>query len=75
MRSATGATNTIPVSSIALVLGVHRLLSSAFVFVNITGNAIATVVVARWEKALDADRLRMELDNGYVEPETALALH
>jgi aerobic C4-dicarboxylate transport protein len=75
LAATLGATNTIPVSSIALVLGVHRLLSSAFVFVNITGNAIATVVVARWEKALDADRLRMELDNGYVEPETALALH
>ena len=73
LAATLGATNTIPVSSIALILGVHRLLSSAFVFVNITGNAIATVVVARWEKALDTDRLRMELDNGYVEPETALA--
>ena len=75
LAATLGATNTIPVSSIALVLGVHRLLSSGFVFVNITGNAIATVVVARWEKALDADRLRVELDNGYVEPETTLALH
>ena len=75
LAATLGATNTIPVSSIALILGVHRLLSSGFVFVNITGNAIATVVVARWEKALDADRLRTELDNGYVEPETALALH
>ena len=75
LAATLGATNTIPVSSIALILGVHRLLSSAFVFVNITGNTIATVVVARWEKALDADRLRTELDNGYVEPEKALALH
>ena len=75
LAATLGATNTIPVSSIALILGVHRLLSSGFVFVNITGNAVATVVVARWEKALDADRLRMELDNGYAEPETALALH
>lgn len=75
LAATLGATNTIPVSSIALILGVHRLLSSGFVFVNITGNAIATVVVARWERALDADRLRVELDTGYVEPETALALH
>jgi aerobic C4-dicarboxylate transport protein len=73
LAATLGATN-IPVSSIALVLGVHRLLSSGFVFVNITGNAIATVVVARWEKALDADRLRAELDAGYVEPEPALAM-
>jgi aerobic C4-dicarboxylate transport protein len=74
LAATLGATNTIPVSSIALILGVHRLLSSGFVFVNITGNALATVVVARWEKALDTDRLRTELDNGYVEPEKALAL-
>jgi aerobic C4-dicarboxylate transport protein len=73
LAATLGATNTIPVSSIALILGVHRLLSSGFVFVNITGNALATVVVARWEKALDTDRLRRELDAGYVEPERALA--
>ena len=74
LAATLGATNSIPVTSIALVLGVHRLLSSAFVFVNITGNALATVVVARWEKALDTERLRIELDNGYVEPEREPAL-
>jgi aerobic C4-dicarboxylate transport protein len=74
LAATLGATNSIPVTSIALVLGVHRLLSSAFVFVNITGNALATVVVARWEKALDGERLRIELDNGYVEPERERAL-
>jgi aerobic C4-dicarboxylate transport protein len=60
------ATNTIPVAGIALILGVHRVLSSAFVFVNITGNAVATIVVAQWEHALDRTRLRAELDSGYV---------
>lgn len=77
LAATLAATNTIPVSAIAIILGVHRLLSSAFVFVNITGNAVATVVVARWEKALDMNRLRMELDSGYVErePEAALARH
>jgi aerobic C4-dicarboxylate transport protein len=70
LAATLGATNAIPVTSIALILGVHRLLSSGFVFVNITGNALATVVVARWEKALDTERLRIELDNGYVEPES-----
>jgi aerobic C4-dicarboxylate transport protein len=59
------ATKTIPVGSIALVLGIHRVLSAAFVFVNITGNAVATLVVARWENALDRTRLKAELDAGY----------
>jgi aerobic C4-dicarboxylate transport protein len=60
------ATNTIPVAAIALILGVHRVLSSAFVFTNITGNAVATIVVAAWENALDRVRLRNELDAGYA---------
>ncbi|OWY27158.1 C4-dicarboxylate transporter DctA [Herbaspirillum robiniae] len=72
LAATLASTNAIPVSSIALVLGVHRLLSSAFVFVNITGNAVATVVVARWEKALDRDRLQSELAAGYIEPEVAI---
>jgi aerobic C4-dicarboxylate transport protein len=58
------ATKTIPVSSIALILGIHRVLSAAFVFVNITGNAVATLVVAHWENALDRSRLKAELDGG-----------
>jgi aerobic C4-dicarboxylate transport protein len=59
------ATKTIPVESMALILGIHRVLSAAFVFVNITGNAVATLVVARWENALDRTRLKAELDAGY----------
>ncbi|QWT21676.1 C4-dicarboxylate transporter DctA [Bacillus sp. NP157] len=59
------ATKTIPVGSIALILGVHRILSSAFVFTNIAGNCVATLVVGKWEKAVDADQLHEELSRGY----------
>jgi aerobic C4-dicarboxylate transport protein len=59
------ATKTIPVGSMALILGIHRLLSAAFVFINIIGNAVATLVIAQWEHALDRDRLKLELDAGY----------
>jgi aerobic C4-dicarboxylate transport protein len=59
------ATHTIPVSSIALVLGVHAVLSAAFVFTNIAGNCVATLVVGKWEKAIDRERLHAELDAGY----------
>jgi aerobic C4-dicarboxylate transport protein len=58
------ATKTIPVSSVALILGVHRILSAAFVFVNIVGNCVATVVVGHWEKAVDRDKLQRELQAG-----------
>ena len=59
------ATKTIPVGSIALILGIHRILSAAFVFTNIAGNCVATVVVGHWEKAVDHDQLTRELDAGY----------
>jgi aerobic C4-dicarboxylate transport protein len=61
-----GATKLIPVEAMALVIGIHRVLSAAFVFINVAGNCVATVVVARWEKAVDMHRLRQELDSPSV---------
>jgi aerobic C4-dicarboxylate transport protein len=72
LAATLAATNTIPVSSIAVILGVHRLLSSAFVFTNITGNAVATIVVANWERALDHKTLDAELNAGYIPPAVAI---
>lgn len=68
LAATLAATNAIPVSSIALILGIHRVLSSAFVFTNIAGNAVATIVMANWENALDRSKLAAELDQGYDEP-------
>ena len=61
LASTLSATGIIPVASIGLILGVHRLLSSAFVPVNVLGNALATIVMARWERALDMKALHSEL--------------
>jgi aerobic C4-dicarboxylate transport protein len=59
------ASHTVPVTAIVLVIGIHRVLSSAFVFTNIVGNTVATLVVARWENALDQPQLKQELAAGY----------
>jgi aerobic C4-dicarboxylate transport protein len=61
LASTLAATGTIPVASVALILGVHRLLSSAFVPVNVLGNAVATIVIARLERAIDASTFESEL--------------
>jgi aerobic C4-dicarboxylate transport protein len=61
LASTLSATGTIPVASVGLILGVHRLLSSAFVPVNVLGNAIATLVIARMEQALDVPTFESEL--------------
>ena len=64
--TGSATTHTIPVSSIALVLGVHSVLSAAFVFTNIAGNCVATLVVGKWEQAIDREQLHRELDAGYA---------
>jgi aerobic C4-dicarboxylate transport protein len=74
LAATLAASNTIPVESIALILGVHKAMSSAFVFTNIVGNSVATIVVANWEKALDHVALRHELKTGFNPAETAHSL-
>ncbi|MBV9984278.1 MAG: C4-dicarboxylate transporter DctA [Bradyrhizobium sp.] len=62
LAATLAATGTIPVASVALVLGIHRLMSQGLTPTNLVGNAVATIVIARWENALDADRLARVLD-------------
>jgi aerobic C4-dicarboxylate transport protein len=52
---------TIPVAGMALILGIDRFLSMCRAAVNMIGNAVATVVVARWENELDRDALKSNL--------------
>ena len=53
----------IPVASIALILGVDRFMSEARALTNLIGNGVATLVVAKWEGALDTNKLHAELAN------------
>jgi aerobic C4-dicarboxylate transport protein len=55
---------TIPVAGMALILGIDRFLSMCRAAVNMLGNGVATVVVARWEKELDGKTLRQNLAGG-----------
>jgi aerobic C4-dicarboxylate transport protein len=49
---------SMPVAGMALILGVDRLMSQCRSLTNFVGNAVATIVVARWEGRLDQDRMR-----------------
>jgi aerobic C4-dicarboxylate transport protein len=62
LAATLAAVGTIPVESVALILGVHRLLSQGLTPTNLIGNGIATLVVAKWERALDEQRLSATLD-------------
>jgi len=52
---------TIPVAGMALLLGIDRFMSMARAVVNMIGNGVATVVVARWEHELDKVTLQKNL--------------
>jgi aerobic C4-dicarboxylate transport protein len=52
---------TIPVAGMALILGIDRFMSMARATVNMLGNGVATLVVARWEHELEGSTLRRNL--------------
>lgn len=48
---------SLPVEGMALILGIDRFMSECRALTNLVGNACAAIVVARWEKSLDKDKL------------------
>ena len=62
LAATLASVGTIPVASIALILGVDRFMSEARALTNLIGNGVATIVVAKWENALDEERMRRHLD-------------
>src|ERR1019366_7852362 len=49
---------SIPVAGMALILGIDRFLSMFRALVNMIGNGVATLVLARWEGELERETLR-----------------
>ncbi|MCD4499178.1 dicarboxylate/amino acid:cation symporter [Chromobacterium vaccinii] len=52
----------LPVEGLALLIGIDRFMSEARAITNLIGNGVATVVIAKWEKALDVERMRQVLE-------------
>lgn len=61
--SLTAFGDTIPAVGIALIVGIDRFMSEARALTNLIGNAVATMVIARWQGALDMERFREVLDD------------
>jgi aerobic C4-dicarboxylate transport protein len=53
---------SVPVAGLALILGIDRFMSEARAVTNIIGNGVATIVIARWENALDRSQLSATLN-------------
>jgi len=58
LAATLSSLGTVPVASITLILGIHRFMGEAISMTNLLGNAVATIVVAKWEGALDMGRMR-----------------
>lgn len=70
LAATLAAFPAIPVAGLTLLLGVDRFMSEARAITNLIGNAVATMVISRWDGALDLQRARAILD-GRTPPERA----
>jgi aerobic C4-dicarboxylate transport protein len=59
---------TVPVAGMALILGVDRFMSECRSITNFIGNAVATVVISRWEGALNREQFDLALGGGATGP-------
>ena len=66
LASTITAVGHVPLAALALIVGIDRLLNEGRVFINVLGNAIGTIVIAKWENDFDADRAR-EVLAGNIE--------
>jgi len=67
LAATLAAFPTIPVAGLALLLGVDRFMSEARSITNLIGNAVATMVIARWEGTLDMAKVTRVLAHGVPE--------
>ena len=61
LSATLAATGKIPVAGLALLLGIDRFMSEARALTNMVGNAVATIVVSKWEGDFDVERARAVL--------------
>jgi aerobic C4-dicarboxylate transport protein len=64
LAATLASTGKVPVTGLVLLLGIDRFMSEARALTNFVGNAVATLVVARWEGEIDLVRARALLARG-----------
>ena len=63
---------SVPIAGMALILGIDRFMSECRALTNFIGNAVATIVVSRWEKAINEDQFAAVFTHHKFGPYTAL---
>jgi aerobic C4-dicarboxylate transport protein len=63
LAAMLAAVPSIPVESLALLVGIEKFMSECRALTNVCGNGVATLVVSRWQGELNRQTLRAELAN------------
>jgi aerobic C4-dicarboxylate transport protein len=63
LAATLAAVPSVPIESLALIIGIDRFMSECRALTNLIGNGVATVVVSRWEGEVDKNTLRALLRN------------
>ncbi|MFJ9587835.1 cation:dicarboxylate symporter family transporter [Streptomyces acidicola] len=71
LASTVTAVGHIPLAALSLIVGIDRILNEGRVFINVLGNAVATIVIGKWENDFDADQARSVLHPGSTPPPSA----
>ncbi|CEG57246.1 C4-dicarboxylate transporter DctA [Legionella fallonii] len=61
LASSLAAIGTIPVAGVVIILGVDRFMSSGRSLTNMIGNAIAALLISKWQKSIDMGRIHEKL--------------
>ncbi|MWA08242.1 C4-dicarboxylate transporter DctA [Streptomyces sp. BA2] len=69
LAATLSTVGTVPAAGIMLIFGIDKFMSECRALTNLAGNSVATLVVARWERVLDTDRVNRVLRTGTPEPE------
>jgi aerobic C4-dicarboxylate transport protein len=61
LASSITAFGHVPLAALALIVGIDRILNEGRVFINVLGNAVAAIVVGKWENDFDVEKARAML--------------
>lgn len=67
LTATLASMGTIPVASVAIILGIDRFMAEGRAVTNLIGNGVATIFMAKWEGALDMEQARKIL-SGKAQP-------
>ncbi|MFJ2767241.1 C4-dicarboxylate transporter DctA [Streptomyces sp. NPDC087300] len=68
LAATLSTVGTVPAAGIMLIFGIDKFMSECRALTNLAGNSVATLVVARWEKALDVPYVNQVLHSGKPRP-------